>query len=411
MARYNEPVVNTPTVNDKQVAFNNIPAPAQVIPASIAAAQATVGAKELAATRAETAATRAAEPLTNKSVTPPAPASTTAVWVGGTTTGSWKFQPNQNQGQQGGSTTNTSTGATTDALAALQAQQDAAVKQDAFKLIEDVFNQYGLSSLAAKITDYMKQNIGPNEATLLLKQTPEYKTRFAGNEARVKAGMNALSEAQYLTMEDNYQNTLTAYGLKNYYGTDAKTRQAGMAAVIGGDISATEFADRIKTVVDTVQNADPQIKAQLQSFYNVNSNDLVKYYLDPTNNFTALQQKTNAAQIGAAAVDQGLTTDVASAEALAKFGVTQQQAITGYRNVGEILPIANKLGQIYGQKYDQATAESEAFGTGTSAEAQRKRLALKQLEEGSFSGRSGIIGANVGSGYSGSLGKSIQGKF
>jgi len=385
--------------------------PTAVTPASIAAAQAAVAATEKIAAKTETKAVRAADPLTNKSVVPDAPAGTTPVWVGGTDTGGWKFQSNQNPIQQNGSTTDTNTSATTDALAKLQAQQDAAVKQDAFKLIEDVFNQYGLGSLATKIADYMKQNIGPNEATLLLKQTPEYQTRFAGNVARVKAGMNALTEAQYLSMEDSYQNTLTAYGLKNYYGTDAKTRQAGMAAAIGGDISATEFADRVKTVVDTVQNADPQIKAQLQSFYNVNSNDLVKYYLDPTNNFAALQQKTNAAQIGAAAVDQGLTTNVANAEALAKFGVTQQQAIAGYGKVGDILPTANKLGQIYGQKYDQATAESEVFGTGTSAEAQRKRLALKQLEEGSFAGRSGVIGANVGAGYSGSLGKSIQGKF
>ena len=78
------------------------PAPAPVTPASIAAAQAAVAATEKIAAKTETAAVRAAEPLTNKSVTPQAPAGTTAVWVGGTTTGGWKFQTNTPQGPVGG---------------------------------------------------------------------------------------------------------------------------------------------------------------------------------------------------------------------------------------------------------------------------------------------------------------------
>jgi hypothetical protein len=261
---------------------------------------------------------------------------------------------------------------------------------DAFALLKDVFTDYGLEELVPVIEGYMKQGVGPKQAAILLKQEPVYKTRFAGNEKRRTSGLNVLSEAEYLALEDAYSQTLKAYGQQTYFGTDRKARQAAMSNLIGGDISATEFKDRIDLAVTRVANADPLIKTQLKGYYNIEDTDLVGYFLNPTQNLPKLEEKVKAAEIGSAAAAQNLVTSMATAEDLAKFGVDLATARKGYATIADILPTTTKLGQIYkeeGITYGQTEAESETFKG--LASAQRKRLQLAQREIGTFSGQSG----------------------
>jgi hypothetical protein len=74
---------------------------------------------------------------------------------------------------------------------------------DAFAILERTFKDYGLEELIPAIQGYMKKNLGPNQATLLLRTEPEYIRRFKGNDVRREAGLNALSEAEYLALEDS----------------------------------------------------------------------------------------------------------------------------------------------------------------------------------------------------------------
>jgi len=283
------------------------------------------------------------------------------------------------------------------------------IETDAYSLLQDTFHNYGLDSLVPIIKSYMQQNLGSQQAALQLKQTKEYQTRFAGNTARLAAGMNALTESEYLALENSYNSTLQAYGLNGFFGTSRDQEIAGMAKVIGGGVNAAEFTSRVSTVVDRVMNADPNIKKTLTSFYNITDADLVKYYLDPSkDNLAALNLKTTAAEIGTAATEQGLTTGVTSATALAQAGVTGAQAQKGYATIGQIVPETQKLSSIYGEAkvgYDQAAAEAEVFGTTGAASAARKRKQLADLETQAFQGRSGIQ-QQVNP-----LGKGLQGSF
>ena len=293
-----------------------------------------------------------------------------------------------------------------------------ATQLDAYAVLEDSFNAYNLGDLIPVIKGYMANNIGPQEAAVLLKQTPAYQQRFAGNygtNGRVAKGLNALSESEYLALENSYNETLNAYGIGDYFGTTASQRQAGMASIISGDISANEFQSRIKLVQDQVVNGDPQIKAQLKAFYNINDTDLMKYYLDPTQNLGALTMKTQAAEIGTAAVEQGLTTSADRAMLLAQDNVTQAQAQAGYAKIGVELPVAQKLDNIYANqvdgKYDQTAAEAEQFNLAGAASAARKKQQIQELEKANFNGRSGVLSAGAAGGQGGSLGSSLQGKF
>ena len=287
-----------------------------------------------------------------------------------------------------------------------------ATQLDAYALLEDAFNQYGLSDLIPTIKGYMQQNIGPQQASLMLKQTDVYKTRFAGNygaSGRVAQGLNALTESEYLALENKYNETLTSYGLGDYFGATAKAKQAGMANIIAGDISAPEFQSRVQLAEDNVVNADPQVLKTLKDFYPaITGTDLLKYYLDPAQNLAALTLKTTSAGIGAAAVNQGLNANAERAMLLAQTGVTAAGAQKGYVTIGEEVPVAAKLRNIYnasGIQYDQTAAEAEQFGLAGAASAQRKRQQLIDLEQGSFNARSGL-NTTVNP-----LGKGLQGSF
>ena len=278
-------------------------------------------------------------------------------------------------------------------------------QQDAFAALANLFTSYGLGDLSSTLTDLMTAGETASGALVKLKYSKEinpktqlpynaaYTARFAGNAARVAKGLNALSEAQYISNEDAYAETLKAYGLGNMLSTDRTANQKKFADYIANDVSSSEFANRIKTASDNVINADPQVMKTFQQYYGgLTTSDLVSYFLAPDETLPMLQQKVTASEIGTAAQEQGLgVTDKARAEYLTKMGINQASAISGYQNVADVLPTGQKLSSIYkeaGINYDQTTAENEYLLQNANAATKRKQLA--SLERAKFSGDAGI---------------------
>lgn len=275
--------------------------------------------------------------------------------------------------------------------------------KDAFAMLADLFASYGLGELASEISGYMTSGLTAGEALIKLKTNPNgaYATRFAGNFARVKNGMNALSEAAYIELENSYTNTLKSYGLSNMLGMDSKSNWKTFANYIANDISAVEFKDRIGTVQDRVVNADPATKELFKKWYpSLTDKDLVAYFLNPTETIGKLKEKVTTAEIGAAFMGQNLSTDMTSASDLARYGIDRAGAILGASQIAEVLPEASKLGNIYeeaGITYNQKTGEEEFLKS--SDEAKRKRSRLASMERGSFSGSSGNAPGAYSTGY------------
>lgn len=268
--------------------------------------------------------------------------------------------------------------------------------RDAYALLEEAFKLYGLESLVPVIRGYMENDLGVEQAKLKLKTEQAYKDRFKGNELRRAKGLNVLGEDAYLELENDYSETLKSYGLSDYFGvaTDATTRaarQQKMADVIGGDISADEFKERIKTVVTRVNMADANTKTALKSLYDITDTDLVKYFLNPAEGSETLKRKVTVAEISAASMTAGLgQTSLAAAEDLARLGIDKAKALTGYENIAAYLPTTEKLSAIYraeGITYNKATGEEEEFKG--LASAKRKRDRLKERETSTFAGSSG----------------------
>jgi hypothetical protein len=296
-----------------------------------------------------------------------------------------------------GNTTGT-IGATTPKTAE-QLAADAAVakatgeRQSAYDLLYSEFSKYGLEALVTPLKGLITSGASPSEFTIKLRETPAYQQRFAGNAQRVANGLAAIDEATYIAKEDAYQNLMRNYGLpESYWKTGPMGTQEGFTKLIANDVSANELENRLQTAQQRVTKANPEVAYALKAFYpDITNGDILAYALDPKNALDAINRKVTAAEIGGAALSQGLTTSLGGAEGLAAYGITKDQAQQGYQTVAGILPRGSQLADIYGQTpYTQGTAEAEVFGTQGAAEAKKRREKLVSLETAQFGGSSGV---------------------
>jgi hypothetical protein len=267
---------------------------------------------------------------------------------------------------------------------------------DAYQRLYDEYNALGLGALVEDSKDLLMKATSVSQIPEALRNTKAYMTRFSANDARVKAGFRALNPATYLALEDQYQKVMTRYGLpKNYYTPGLYGKQEGFEKLIASDISNTELEERIAAAQERVIRGAPQITQALKEFYpEITDGDILAYALDPANAIKNIQRKITTAEIGGAALAQkGLTTSLARAEELQRYGVDKAAATAGYSVIGGGLQRGSELASIYGESpYTQATAESEIFKLSGEQEARKQRQKVTGLEKATFSGKSGVTG-------------------
>jgi hypothetical protein len=278
--------------------------------------------------------------------------------------------------------------------------------ESAYKLLYEEFDRYGLASLVKDVEEFVKDGLSKSELTIKLRGTQTYQKRFAANADRVKNGLAAISEAEYIGLEDQYQNIMRNYGLpESYYARGDFGTQEAFQKFIANDVSATELEDRVMTGQERVLNSNPEVLAALKSFYpGITNGDILAYTLDPTNALTEIKRKVTSAEIGGAAMQAGLKTTMTRADELSQAGITKAQAQQGFQTVAEVAPRGGQLAAMYGESpYTQQTAEQEVFGLGGSVDAAKQRKKLVGLERAEFSGQSGIA--------QGALGRERAGNF
>lgn len=279
------------------------------------------------------------------------------------------------------------------------AAERMANRQSAYDLLYSQFKQYGLESLVEPLKGLITTGVSPAEFTIKLRETDAYKKRFAGNAARIQKGLRALDEAEYVALEDQYQNVMRNYGLPtSYYTKDAMGTQQGFTNLIAGDVSASELESRVQQATDILDKGPKEYMDAIKQFYpGVQRGELLAYVLDPENALTKIQSTLGAAKIGGEYLRAGLTADAKRAEELQRQGVTAEQARTGAQAVLNIAPRGGMLADIYQTgPYGQAEVESEVYGLGDAAAARKKREALVGLEKASFSGSAGAAQGALG---------------
>ena len=304
--------------------------------------------------------------------------------------------------------TGPATGTTGTTGTAVSAEQDIenarlqAQRTDWVEYTSLLFESYGLGSLASKIKEYVEDGYSPDTVTLKLQETPEYKQRFAGNEARRKAGLPVLSPAEYLSAESSYRDIMRNANLPKGFYDDPND----FSKFISVDVSPAELKSRVDAAALSLENADPFYTGSLQRLYGLSSGDMVAYALDPERALPLITRQVQAAQFGAEAARQGLQVTTPMAETYTgQLGVSQAQARQGFEDVASILPEAQKLSQITPGaapvSFEEVT--SAVLGGEQSAEYKKRLKILAEAEQSRFAGQSGVGQP--------SLGMSTEGQF
>jgi hypothetical protein len=267
-------------------------------------------------------------------------------------------------------------------------------RKSAYDVLYDEFKKYGLESLVEDVKGLIMTATSDSELTLALRNSENYKKRFAANIKRVANGFKAIDEATYLGLEDKYQQIAQNYGLPSkYYSRGQLGVQQYFEDAIAKNIDPITFEERI-VQGQKVLNANREVLDAAKKFYpDLNDSDFLDYVLNPENALSDIKRKVSAAEIGGAQMAAGLQATKLGAEDLVKVGVTGQQYQSRASAIAEGSLRGGQLASIYEQDpYTQQSAEQVALNIPGSAEALKQTKKLTGLEKATFGGRSGLTG-------------------
>lgn len=269
--------------------------------------------------------------------------------------------------------------------------------QSAWAVMSQMLDQYGLGTLSGTLKNLLSTGMDDqNEIQLALMQTPEWKQRFAGNEALRSSGLPVLSVSEYLATEKSYAQVMKQYGLPQGFYDDP----SDFAKFIGNEVSPAELNQRASMYADLSNREDPALTQQLQSM-GMSQGDLMAYMMDPTRAMPLLQKKYTTGILGASARRAGVVADNGYLGHLADMGINEQQAAQGFGQIGQELPTFTALAKISGTDLGVSDLERATFDNDSDATMKVNRLASQ--ERARFNGSSGIA--------SGSLERSSAGSY
>ena len=263
-------------------------------------------------------------------------------------------------------------------------------QQNAFDLMKSTLQAWGLTALLGDLQNFIIQgDTSPDTLTLKLSQTQAYQQRFAGNAERIKNGLPALSPAQYIAMEEQYQNVLRAYGLPSGF----YDQHSDFTDFIGKDISASELDARAKIAHDQYMAAPDYVK-NLWSQYFGTKGDAIAAILDPKVATQVMQDRSTQVGIGGAAAQVGLQVGQPRAQSLQQQGVTIAGAQKAYQQIAQSMPTDQNIAARFGTQFNQTDEENDLLLG--NAQAGLKRQTLYGEEKGLFQSRPGVDAASVG---------------
>lgn len=265
--------------------------------------------------------------------------------------------------------------------------------RDAALALTEIFKQYGLETLAPQIIKMIQAGFSSDTISIQLQETKEYKQRFAANDRRVKAGLPALSPAEYISTERAYRQLMTEAGLPIGFYDSTTDFENFLAA----DVSPTEVKSRVDAVSEALNQAPASTTDYFRQFYN--TGDMIAFALDPTKAKPLIEQRIKAAEAAAIAAGSGLTLGQTDAEAIGRTGAGFGDIQSGIGFISQEAKTTGKLSDIYGGD-DVSTSDlvEEVFSGNGAAGAKRKKLASQERATFSGSGAQSKSSLSKGSG-------------
>ena len=256
-----------------------------------------------------------------------------------------------------------------------------------YGIAAELLRTYGFSEEdIAGLVDFIKESLimGDDAITITqrLRERPEYERRFPAMKLRQAAGFNAISELQYLELEDTYRQTLRSANMPAGFYDEP----SDFATLIELDVSPNEFQRRVAQAYQFESDANTEIVKQLKELYNLGPEWVAAYYLNPKKTVDLIEeeQRWRSAELSTAVVNTigaGLTSRAAE---------RMEQAAIGVSDIPKLSQRAGMLSRLIGE--DAMTASEIAtgsFGIDRGAATKLRRRGEARLTQ--FAGTPGLL--------------------
>ena len=285
-----------------------------------------------------------------------------------------------------------------EAAAQAAAQREAerrSTRQKASDRLVAMFDSYKLGNLAKFIDERIMNDVSEDMLMLEIYERPEYKTRFPGMAELRKAG-KAISEAAYIGIEKQMEQTARFFDLpKGFYDGPED-----FGNLIGKQVSAKEFQDRLQVGQDLARTLNPYVKEALTSLYGVGEGALTAYVLDPDKALSVIQKQAKAAQFvgyareagfGLASVTPEVATDIAGTAPYASL--SEQQMQKSLQQAGQLRREQSRLAGIEGEVYQEQEALDAVISGSSEALLASQRRAQREVAR--FGERGGVTATSL----------------
>lgn len=269
---------------------------------------------------------------------------------------------------------------------------------NAWELMRAVLQSWGLESLESVVRDMLTAGDTADVIPIKLRQTKEYQQRFSGNELRRKAGLPALSEAEYLGTEATYKSIV-----RQFVGSGTYDTKEQMDKWFQSNVSPAELNNRMQDYSE-LYRSKPQAVKDAWAAEGFTPADAIRTIMDPAVTETDLKRNLAAFSISAEAFNAYSNYDLDKDRllSLADQGVDATDARKAFQEVSSRGEEDTRIAARAGLSLDRTDLENEALGLDDQA-GQRRRSAYEQ-EEGRF--RANYLGTQQGA-----LSNDVQGRY
>lgn len=267
-------------------------------------------------------------------------------------------------------------------------------QESARDLISRRLEAYGLGTLGNFVWKMISEENITSEYALVerIRETDQYKQRFPAMAMRRQAGMNAISEEEYVSLEKGYRQVLKIAGMPaNLFDTPED-----FTDLIGGDVSVTELNQRVQQGYQAVAQSNPQVINEMKRLYGIDDAGLAAYFLAPERATPVLLRQARAAQIAAEGTLQaGMEVTGAQAEQLAVAGISQEAARQGFQTIAGAEELFVPLPGTTEQAITQEEQIAGVFGTQAAAQQRVRQRARERAAAFQTGGRFAGQGTTV----------------
>lgn len=242
---------------------------------------------------------------------------------------------------------------------------------NAFTMLEALLTQWGLQGLNGVVRDMLTAGDSQDIIPLKLRETEPYKKRFAGNEARRKIGLPALSEAEYLSTESSMREVVS-----RNLGSGTYDTADNLAKWIGSNVSPQALQDRMSAYRKNYAQQPTWVK-EAWAQRGLTPQQAIQVMIDPSVSEATLTRQLGTFALGSEALQAYRDTydfDTDRLSQLSDAGVSAEDARKGFRAVADRDQYEGFLARTAGVDLTRREQEDAELLDDAAAQQKRRRV-------------------------------------